>query len=102
MLHLLHWCVSLGIPVVSSVGAAARLDPTAIRMEDLCETHRDPFANDIRKLLKRKYGVPTEPLPVRQVRGRHHPQAALRPHLPPPVPTLLRPHGARGREPPRP
>jgi tRNA threonylcarbamoyladenosine dehydratase len=59
-LHLLHRCVSLGVPVVSSMGAAGRLDPTAIRVEDLCETHMDPFAKDIRKLLKRKYGVPTE------------------------------------------
>ncbi|MCK8501265.1 tRNA threonylcarbamoyladenosine dehydratase [Myxococcus sp. MISCRS1] len=59
-LHLLHRCVSLGIPVVSSMGAAARLDPTAIRVEDLSETHMDPFAKDIRKLLKRKYGVETE------------------------------------------
>ncbi len=59
-LHLLHRCVSLGIPVVSSMGAAGRLDPTAIRVEDLCETHMDPFAKDIRKLLKRKYAVDTE------------------------------------------
>jgi tRNA A37 threonylcarbamoyladenosine dehydratase len=42
------------------MGAAARLDPTAIRVEDLCETHMDPFAKDIRKLLKRKYGVNTD------------------------------------------
>ncbi|WP_415835438.1 ThiF family adenylyltransferase, partial [Corallococcus soli] len=59
-LHLLHRCVTLGVPVVSSMGAAGRLDPTAIRVEDLCETHMDPFAKDIRKLLKRKYGVETE------------------------------------------
>jgi tRNA threonylcarbamoyladenosine dehydratase len=59
-LHLLHRCVSLGVPVVSSMGAAGRLDPTAIRVEDLCETHMDPFAKDIRKLLKRKYGVNTD------------------------------------------
>ncbi|HZI13166.1 MAG TPA: tRNA threonylcarbamoyladenosine dehydratase [Myxococcus sp.] len=59
-LHLLHRCVSLGIPVVSSMGAAGRLDPTAIRVEDLSETHMDPFAKDIRKLLKRKYGVETD------------------------------------------
>ena len=59
-LHLLHRCVTLGVPVVSSMGAAGRLDPTAIRVEDLCETHMDPFAKDIRKLLKRKYGVDTE------------------------------------------
>jgi tRNA A37 threonylcarbamoyladenosine dehydratase len=59
-LHLLHRARSLGLPVVSSMGAAGRLDPTAIRVEDLCETHMDPFAKDVRKLLKRKYGVDTE------------------------------------------
>jgi tRNA A37 threonylcarbamoyladenosine dehydratase len=59
-LHLLHRCVTMGLPVVSSMGAAGRLDPTAIRTEDLCETHMDQFAKDIRKLLKRKYGVNTD------------------------------------------
>ncbi|MCY1016009.1 tRNA threonylcarbamoyladenosine dehydratase [Pyxidicoccus sp. MSG2] len=59
-LHLLHRCVTLGLPVVSSMGAAGRLDPTAIRVEDLSETHMDPFAKDIRKLLKRKYAVETD------------------------------------------
>ncbi len=58
-LHLLHRCVTLGVPVVSSMGAAGRLDPTRIRVEDLCETHMDPFAKDIRKLLKRKHGIDT-------------------------------------------
>lgn len=59
-LHLLHRCLTQGVPVVSSMGAAGRLDPTAIRVEDLSETHMDPFAKDIRKLLKRKYGVNTD------------------------------------------
>jgi tRNA A37 threonylcarbamoyladenosine dehydratase len=59
-LHLLHRCVTLGVPVVSSMGAAGRLDPTRIRVEDLCETHMDPFAKDIRKLLKRKHGLNTD------------------------------------------
>lgn len=58
-LHLLHTCVEREIPVVSSMGAAGRLDPTYIRVEDLCETHMDPFAKDVRKLLKRKYGLDT-------------------------------------------
>lgn len=58
-LNLLHECLARGYPVVSSMGAAGRLDPTAIRVEDLCETHMDPFAKDIRKLLKRKYGHDT-------------------------------------------
>ena len=59
-LHLLHRCITLGIPVVSSMGAAGRLDPTSIRVEDLCQTHMDPFAKDVRKLLRRKYGVDTD------------------------------------------
>lgn len=58
-LHLLNECVTRGIPVVSSMGAAGRLDPTYIRVDDLCETHMDPFAKDVRKLLKRKHGVDT-------------------------------------------
>lgn len=58
-LHLLNACVQRGIPVVSSMGAAGRLDPTYIRVDDLCETHMDPFAKDVRKLLKRKYGLDT-------------------------------------------
>ncbi len=59
-LHLLHRCVTLGVPVVSSMGAAGRVDPTSIRVEDLCQTHMDPFAKDIRKLLRRKFGVDTD------------------------------------------
>ena len=58
-LHLLNECVKRGIPVVSCMGAAGRLDPTYIRVDDLCETHMDPFAKDIRKLLKRKHGIDT-------------------------------------------
>ncbi len=58
-LNLLHESLTRGYPVVSSMGAAGRLDPTCIRVEDLCETHMDPFAKDIRKLLKRKYGYDT-------------------------------------------
>lgn len=58
-LHLLNECVKRGIPVVSCMGAAGRLDPTYIRVDDLCETHMDPFAKDVRKLLKRKHGIDT-------------------------------------------
>jgi tRNA A37 threonylcarbamoyladenosine dehydratase len=58
-LHLLHTCVTRGIPVVSSMGAAGRLDPTRVKVAELCETHQDPFAKDVRKLLRLKYGVDT-------------------------------------------
>jgi tRNA A37 threonylcarbamoyladenosine dehydratase len=58
-LHLLARCVSLGVPVVSTMGAAGRLDPTLIRVSDLSETHSDPFAKDVRKLLRLKHGLDT-------------------------------------------
>ncbi|HVE85521.1 MAG TPA: tRNA threonylcarbamoyladenosine dehydratase, partial [Myxococcales bacterium] len=50
-LHLLHRCVTLGVPVVSCMGAAGRLDPTRVRVGDLSETVMDPFAKDVRKHL---------------------------------------------------
>lgn len=59
-LHLLARCHSLKLPVVSSMGAAARLDPTLVRVADLCETHSDAFARDVRKYLKGKYGIDTQ------------------------------------------
>ena len=58
-LHLLHQCTQRGLRVVSSMGAAGRLDPAYIRVDDLCETHMDPLAKDVRKLLRRKYGLDT-------------------------------------------
>lgn len=56
-LHLLQRCVQLGVPVVSCMGAAGRLDPTAVRVADLSETVMDQFAKDVRKHLRRKYGI---------------------------------------------
>ncbi len=55
--HLLHSCLERGLPVVSSMGAAARLDPTQIRVADLCETTVDPFARALRQLLRKNYGM---------------------------------------------
>lgn len=77
-LHLLNECVQRRLQVVSSMGAAARLDPTYIRVDDLCETHMDPLAKDVRKLLKRKYGVdtsqPTGITAVYSIEPRRDPQ----------------------------
>lgn len=56
-LHLLARCVSLKIPVVACMGAAGRLDPTAVRVSDLSETHTDQFAKDVRKYLRAKHGI---------------------------------------------
>ena len=56
-LHLLARCVELQIPVVSSMGAGGRLDPTRVCIADLSETYNDLFAKDVRKLLRKRYGI---------------------------------------------
>jgi tRNA A37 threonylcarbamoyladenosine dehydratase len=58
--HLLATCRARGIPVVSSMGAAARLDPTRIRSGDLSDTEMCPFARDVRTLLRKQHGLPIE------------------------------------------
>jgi len=57
-LHLLDRCRAHGIPVVSSMGAAGRLDPTQVRVSDLYQTSADPLARAVRKQLRQRYGWP--------------------------------------------
>ena len=54
--HLIATCQQRGIPLVVSMGAAARLDPTRIKVDDLARTHRDPFAHAVREQLRRRHG----------------------------------------------
>jgi len=42
------------IPIVSSMGAGAKLDPTMIRVADISKTHICPFAHQVRKRLKQE------------------------------------------------
>ncbi len=58
--HLVATCLARGLPLVSSMGAAARLDPTAIAVADLAATTKDPFAKALRKLLRKKHGLALE------------------------------------------
>ena len=41
-----------GIPLVSSMGAGAKLDPTKLQVVDISKTYNCPFAQQIRKILK--------------------------------------------------
>lgn len=59
--HLLATCLKRAIPVVSSMGAAARLDPTRIRVADLADTEIDPFARELRKILRKHHGLGIAP-----------------------------------------
>lgn len=61
--HLIAECRRRGVRLVSSMGAAARFDPTAIRVTDLAFTHTDAMAFHVRKILRQKYGFPPEGQP---------------------------------------
>lgn len=48
-----HTC-SLGIPVLSSMGAGNRLDPTAVRIADIYSTSIDPLSRVMRRELRKR------------------------------------------------
>jgi tRNA A37 threonylcarbamoyladenosine dehydratase len=56
-MHLIATCMRDRLRCVSAMGAAARLDPTRVRVGDLSETRVDPFARDLRRNLRRKHGI---------------------------------------------
>jgi tRNA A37 threonylcarbamoyladenosine dehydratase len=56
-LDLLATCVRRNIPVIATMGAAGRMDPTRVRVDDLAFTVRDGLAKDVRKWLQRKHDV---------------------------------------------
>ena len=55
-LDIIRRCHQLALPVISSMGAANKLDPTAFRVSDIAKTNMDPLARVLRKKL-RKEGI---------------------------------------------
>lgn len=53
-LHLILQCRERGIPLISSMGAANKLDPTRFQVADLFETSYDPIAKVLRRELRKK------------------------------------------------
>ena len=79
-LHLLVTCRERQLPIISSMGAAAKLDPTRIKVGDIAETHTCRMARSMRKLLKKQgvvtgikvvYSTEEFTAPVAQVPGCH-------------------------------
>jgi tRNA A37 threonylcarbamoyladenosine dehydratase len=56
-LDLLSTCLQRKIPVITTMGAAGRMDPTKVRIDDLAFTVRDGLAKDVRRHLVRKHAV---------------------------------------------
>lgn len=56
-LDIIKRCHELNIPIMSSMGAANKLDPTAFKVADIYKTRMDPLARVMRRELK-KLGIP--------------------------------------------
>jgi tRNA A37 threonylcarbamoyladenosine dehydratase len=83
-LHLIRSCRERGIPIIASMGAAAKTDPTRIRVADISETHKCRMARIVRKLLKQqgitqgvKVVFSTEEYREGSIRLHEHPPADL-------------------------
>lgn len=53
-LELIMRCQSMGIPIISSMGAANKLDPGRLRIADIYETRICPLARVMRRELKKR------------------------------------------------
>lgn len=71
-LELIKRCHALGVPLISCMGAANKVDATAFRVADINKTQMDPLAKVIRKKL-RKLHIPhlkvvySEEEPLKQI-----------------------------------
>lgn len=69
--NLIKSCLDRGIPIVSSMGAGAKTDPTLIEVKDISKTHHCPLAHMLRKRLsrmgiKRGFNAVFSPEPIRE------------------------------------
>lgn len=55
-IHIIKECLNRNIPIISSMGAANKMDPTRFQIADISKTHTDPLAKVIRTKL-RKEGI---------------------------------------------
>ena len=53
-LHLLQRCYEINLPIISSMGAANKLDPTQIEVADISATKKCRLARTIRKELRQR------------------------------------------------
>lgn len=52
--ELIKYCMSRGVPVVSSMGAGNKLDPTLYRVDDISRTSVCPLARAVRRRLRQE------------------------------------------------
>lgn len=59
--HLIATALSKKIPIVSSMGAAGKMDPTRVATTDLAQTTVCPLARDLRRILRQSHGIDFDP-----------------------------------------
>ncbi|OXM15402.1 tRNA threonylcarbamoyladenosine dehydratase [Paenibacillus herberti] len=52
--HVIMQCLERNIPIISSMGAANKIDPTKFTVTDISKTHTDPVARVVRQKLRRE------------------------------------------------
>jgi tRNA A37 threonylcarbamoyladenosine dehydratase len=60
-IHLIKECLNRNINIISSMGAANKMDPTRLQIADIFKTHTDPIAKVIRTRLRKdgiRKGIP--------------------------------------------
>jgi tRNA threonylcarbamoyladenosine dehydratase len=53
-IHLMKECLKRNTPIISSMGAANKMDPTRFKIADISKTHTDPIAKVIRTKLRKE------------------------------------------------
>ncbi|MFD2702986.1 ThiF family adenylyltransferase [Paenibacillus shunpengii] len=56
-IHLIKECMERGIPMISSMGAANKMDPSKFQVADISKTSMDPIARVIRNKLRKEHGI---------------------------------------------
>ncbi|GAK42280.1 tRNA threonylcarbamoyladenosine dehydratase [Paenibacillus urinalis] len=56
-IHLIKECMERGIPMISSMGAANKMDPSKFQVADISKTSMDPMARVIRNKLRKEHGI---------------------------------------------
>lgn len=73
-IHLIRNCLERGLPIISSMGAANRLDPLKFEIADIRHTHICPMARKVRREL-RQHGIHSGVPVVFSTETPHIPQA---------------------------
>lgn len=53
--YLIYQCQQKNIKLISALGTGGRLDPLKSQIADLADTHTDPMAHQLRKILRQRY-----------------------------------------------